>query len=446
MLGLLVAFPASAQEGAFCEDASTCQASEACVAGRCTPIAVGQVRLLFPIAVDKVFDEDTGSRRGPVPEQVDEHLRRLLDVAGVFVVLPPERNPSGAPFEGHRITTIDFQAWYDAGAYAFVKGTVRRAAPGRLTLSLKLFIAEEGIDHPLAADVQEMPEGDAAALKLAVSRWVDALLVDFTGSGFPPMRRIAFARRMDKMGPKEIWVMDSDGGNERPVTQNGAINMLPSWTRDGHVAYTSFVADNPDAYVEGKKLSGRPRMNTGLAFHPDGQQAAITLSMEGNAEIYILDARTGDIRRRLTDNNAIDTSPTWSPDGRRIAFLSDRDTGQPLIYVMNADGSEAFRPPQVGGYNTSPDWSPAGDEIAYSAMVGGDRFDVFSINLKTQVVARLTSGGTGEEPCYSADGRFIVYAGIKNGRRQLWIMNADGRNKRQISRGPGDYFTPAWER
>src|SRR5947199_241856 len=45
---------------------------------------------------------------------------------------------------------------------------------------------------------------------------------------------------------------------------------------------------------------------------------------------------------RLTNNNAMDSGPTWSPDGTRIAFWSNRD-GKSEIYVMDADGSNVKR-------------------------------------------------------------------------------------------------------
>ena len=45
---------------------------------------------------------------------------------------------------------------------------------------------------------------------------------------------------------------------------------------------------------------------------------------------------------RLTNSNAIDTSPSYSPDGSQVVFTSDRG-GRAQIYVMNADGSGQTR-------------------------------------------------------------------------------------------------------
>ena len=95
------------------------------------------------------------------------------------------------------------------------------------------------------------------------------------------------------------------------------------------------------------------------------------------AEIYTVGSDGRDLRR-LTNNRAIDVSPSWSPDGSRIAFVSDR-TGSPQIYVMNADGSDQRRLTFQGSYNTNPAWSPDGRWIAYETRVEG-QFDIWLID------------------------------------------------------------------
>ena len=431
----------------FCEDVRGCRSGEACVAGLCTPLTRTRIERLFPVAIDRLVDMDAGKRQGRVNDRVDWHLRRFLELAGFFEVLPGKRNPPEAVLESLRVTTIDFERWHRAGAWLVIKGSIQKGKKrGHLILTLRAFLVESGEAYPLKHDVQALPNAKARTIRWAVSRWVDDFMVAFTGKGGTFSTRIAFAKRMKKGGAKEIFVMDMDGSGERAITRNGTINMLPTWTPRKKVAYTSFVKHNPDLYISGRIFSNRPQMNTGASWHPNGTLCALTLSKDGNAEIYLLDGRTGRIRKRLTRNRAIDTSPTWSPDGKEIAFLSDRATGRPQIFVMDASGTNPQRLPQFGGYNTSPDWSPVGPRIAYASMRGGERYDIFVIHRDTGTVQRLTERGSNEEPSWSPDGRYIAYTSTQGGGQGIWIMTADGKNRRKVSRHRGTYMTPAWER
>jgi len=238
--------------------------------------------------------------------------------------------------------------------------------------------------------------------------------------------------------------MDVLGGQRRQVTNNGKVNILPNWTVNGRVAYTTIGDRTTNLYVEGQPLSAYRRMNIGADFHPDGKQVALALSKDGDTEIYVLDAKTGSIRKRLTHHSATDTSPSWSPDGTKLVFASDRISGMPQIMMMNEDGSGIVKIPQTGGYNTSPDWSPLGEEIAYCSMVDGGRFDIFVSNLRTRKVRRLTWSRFNRAPSFSPDGRYLVFSSNRTGSYQLWLMTARGENPRQLTDWEGHFFSPSW--
>jgi TolB protein len=173
---------------------------------------------------------------------------------------------------------------------------------------------------------------------------------------------------------------------------------------------------------------------------------AATLSKDGNAEIYLLDAGSGSVKKRLTNAWGIDTSPTWSPDSSQIAFVSDRH-GSPQIWVMGADGGNARRLTFQGEYNQTPDWSPKGDKIVFTARDERAVFDLFTVEVATGKIQRLTQNqGNNEEPTWSPDGRFIMFTSTRDGGAQLYLMSEDGRTQTRISTGKGEYFTPFWVR
>ena len=104
-------------------------------------------------------------------------------------------------------------------------------------------------------------------------------------------------------------------------------------------------------------------------FSPDGNRVVLSRAENGVSNLFALDLRT---RRpiRLTDSQAIDTSPCFSPDGSKIVFNSDRGGSQQL-YVMNADGSDVKRISFGSGKYGTPVWSPRGDLIAFTKIDGG---------------------------------------------------------------------------
>ena len=429
----------------FCASTEECTVGEACIGGACESLSDPTVFRLFPMAVDRIFDVDKQSRSSQVSNRLFTHLHQQLSWSGFFTVLNESTYPPQRTLEHLGKTTVDYQAWHDIGAYAVVKGALRRQN-GELRITLRLYLTEAGRWAELPFEEQRLPSADPLTVKRAASRWVDGVIRHFTGKAGVLSMQLAFAHRLKRGGSKEIRVMDIDGEFERHVTQNGSINVLPAWTSRGVVAYTSFKKNNPDLYIGNRPFSTRPRMNTGAAFYRDGKKVALTLSRDGNPEIYVLDSVSGKERLRVTHHPAIDTSPTWSPEGNELAFVTDRYTGRPQIARFNLKSAQVDRLPQVGGYNTGPDWSPIGPRIVYSAMTGGERYQIFEIQLDTNVVRRLTETGSNEEPCFSADGRYIAFSSDRSGSRAIWIMTSDGREARQVSRGPGEYFTPAWER
>jgi TolB protein len=193
-------------------------------------------------------------------------------------------------------------------------------------------------------------------------------------------------------------------------------------------------------------LSNYPGLNTGGVLSPDGSRVAATISKDGNPEIYLLEAGSGKIIKRLTNADGIDTSPTWSPDGSQIAFVSDRH-GTPQIWVMGADGSGARRLTFQGDYNQTPDWSPRGDLIAFTARDERYKFDVFTVNVSTGEVQRVTQDqGNNEEPSFSPDGRYLIFSSTRSGESKLYLSTVDGRVQHPVSQGKGEYLTPAWQR
>lgn len=121
----------------------------------------------------------------------------------------------------------------------------------------------------------------------------------------PDGKRIAFTGR-DADGVLHVYVMDSDGSNQRQLT---------------HFPPGEGQAQVPD-------------------WSPDGRQLAVQTSGRAHVgHVWIVDAEAGAARKLGAHSEPyVDEVPRWFPNGKRIAFQSDR-TGRMEVWVMDSDGS-----------------------------------------------------------------------------------------------------------
>ena len=366
-----------------------------------------------------------GAATGPASSRdADEVLAADLQHSAVFVV---DRAWAPAPSDPEP-QFVTSGRWTVSGSTARLSGELRDW-PGRRAI--------------LAQDYS----GPAAEWRRLLHRFADDCVQQITGERGVADSRIAFVVRD---GPnKELWIMDADGFGARPLTADRSIAQSPSWSPEGSLLlFTSWRGGNgPGIWVmspEQRKaflISGRPGLNTSACYSPDGQRVACTLSQDGNAEVYALDARGGS-PQRLTNNRAIDTSPCWSPTGRELAFTSDR-SGSPQIYLMDSDGGSVRRLTFDVDYTDSPSWSPKGDKIAFVNRVGGG-FDVWTCRADGTGAQPAVTGGNNENPRWSADGRHLVFASNRDGAYGLWVTDLDGALPRKLEAGGRQALSPAW--
>ncbi|NOT34407.1 MAG: Tol-Pal system beta propeller repeat protein TolB [Candidatus Eisenbacteria bacterium] len=306
----------------------------------------------------------------------------------------------------------------------------------------------EVLDQPAGrAILKQEWRGPATELRRLVHEYADEIVRQFTGEPGVANSRIAFISH--KGNEKELWVMDADGWYQRALTSDRSIAQSPAWSPEGSLlVFTSYRSGlGPRLFVtpsNGGKIysvSGRPGLNTSGTYSPDGREIACTLSQDGNAEIYRLDARGG-TPTRLTNHRAIDTSPSWSPTGREIAFTSNRGGGM-SVHVMDRDGGSVRRLTYELGNTDSPAWSPKGDRIAFVSRTGGG-FDIYTCRPDGGDLRLEVAGRSNENPHWSPDGRHLVFASNREGTFALFISHLDGSPARRLETGGMVAMSPAW--
>jgi TolB protein len=170
---------------------------------------------------------------------------------------------------------------------------------------------------------------------------------------------------------------------------------------------------------------------------------AFASTRDGNWEIYVMEA-DGAHPRNFTQHPANDRYPAWSPDGRSIAFASNRG-GDFDLYVMTADGKKVSRLTNgLVGNHIKPTWSPDGTRLAFDSSGKIALIDVNGSNYRL-----LTSPGrcSHDFPAWSPNGSTIAFMVVCNARGndgEIYIMNVDGSNLRNLTNHPADDGLPAW--
>ncbi|MYA32061.1 MAG: BamA/TamA family outer membrane protein [Gemmatimonadales bacterium] len=182
---------------------------------------------------------------------------------------------------------------------------------------------------------------------------------------------------------------------------------------------------SPDDY--GRRVVYEPpdegKLHLGPALSPNGlDMVYVSQSDLFSIEMFGADARTGEVKRRLT-NNAVDphfeslqfihSAGDWHPDGRLFAVAGIK-TGDPLLTIMEAESGNIVREVPVEGFQLgaifTPSWSPDGSHIAFSGHSAGFT-DLYVINVETGQLRRLTEDPFADlQPAWSPDGRSVAFA------------------------------------
>ena len=212
-------------------------------------------------------------------------------------------------------------------------------------------------------------------------------------------RQLIFQSKRDGRGCDQIYSMNADGSGVKMISNGEGRTTCSYFYKDSKkVLYASTFLGN-------KECPPNPDFSKGYvwAIYPD-------------YDIFQADADGKNIRR-LTETKGYDAEATISPDGKKIIFTSMRD-GDLDLYVMDKNGKNIKRLTTELGYDGGAFFSPDSKQIVYRAF--HPRTEAEIARYKDRLANNLI------EP--------TVF--------EVWTMNADGTNKRQVTKLGAASFAP----
>ncbi|MDR1080127.1 MAG: hypothetical protein LBQ79_04015 [Deltaproteobacteria bacterium] len=150
-----------------------------------------------------------------------------------------------------------------------------------------------------------------------------------------------------------------EGRRPRVITHGSGIEISPTFSADGRMAYVSDQGGSAGIYVGSASGGGGTRISPGgkatdPSFSPKGDKIAFVVR---ERDVAVVDAGGGGYTQ-LTGGQGLNRHPSFSPDGRMIVFSSTRG-GRSQLYVMAANGDRQ-QPliPEFTGSQSLPSWSP----------------------------------------------------------------------------------------
>ena len=163
--------------------------------------------------------------------------------------------------------------------------------------------------------------------------------------------------------------------------------------------------------------------NTSPAISPTGEQIVFITNRDYYFDVYLMDAKTGEVGDRLVKGNrTIDFEELniltpglgWSPDGTKVV-LSAKSMGFDVLYIIEVESEDVEALPLKLEGVQNVRWSPNGNHLLIAAHTS-EQSDLYSYDLSTRELKNLTNDVFSDsDPIWSPDGRSVVFSSDRNG-------------------------------
>lgn len=271
----------------------------------------------------------------------------------------------------------------------------------------------------------------------------------------PDGKRFAFVPRRSSLNSGEsrpLMLANVDGTEEKKLALRNAPDAFGplSWSPDGmRIACGAFsYAGWPHQNVIEVRLedgterpisSQRWEEIDGLAWLADGSSLIMTASEQGNAfrQLWQVSYRTGEAQRITNDLDDYSEISLTADSSKLMAIQQRRNFNIWVAPASNPDDATQITFSNEDGYNGFS-WTPD-DKIVYSSAASGNH-EIWIMDPDRSNRRQLTLGGSSFWPAVSADGQFIVFVSTRARGQNTWRMDIDGNNAKQLTTSNADVW------
>ncbi len=244
-----------------------------------------------------------------------------------------------------------------------------------------------------------------------------------------------------------LWMINFDGSQNRPLTIGNHNDFYPRWSHDGKkIIFKSNMADGKMKlymmWLDTKEiapLTNTPKAPGAVSWSHDDRYLAFTMFVPETEE-------------SIVKMPAKPEGAQWNTPPTYIDKLNYRGDGQGYIkgghdqlFTLSIDGGTPKQLTTSKFDHGAPIWSKDDKSLYFSANFNPDEdlepadSEIYSLNLSTAKITSLTSRyGPDSSPLLSPDGKQIAYTGYDDELQgyqitELYVMNADGSNSKILT-------------
>ena len=138
-----------------------------------------------------------------------------------------------------------------------------------------------------------------------------------------------------------------------------------------------------------------------------------------------------------------DLYPSFSPDDQQVVFTSNRMSQR--LWTLFTTWIDGKSQPQTVIQGDTPAWAPTGDRIAYKGCdPTGNNCGIWIVSQNGAENRRIVTDPSAGFPAWSPDGKQIAFMSNRDGNWDIYLVAADGKGLRRLTRSKSSEGLPAW--